>query len=42
MTTWIKERFDSVEHTKVTISAGAVIASAMSVLLMIAWLFLTH
>lgn len=37
MTTWIREHFDNAEHAKTTISAGAVIAAAVSLVLILTW-----
>lgn len=42
MPTWIREHFDTAEHTRNTISVGAVVASAISLVLFLIVAFLVH
>lgn len=42
MTTWIREHFDTAEHTRNTISVGAVVAGAISLVLFLIVAYLAH
>ena len=42
MSIWIQKHFDNIEHVKTTVSAIAIVAAAISLLMVLTWAFFSH